>query len=49
MEEDITCNECGAEYYIEHGEKSGHSFCPFCGEEYLELDEDLDENLWDEE
>lgn len=44
-----TCNNCEAEFFIEHSEEDVY-YCPFCAEEFIIIEhEDIDiEELWDE-
>jgi len=51
--ETITCEECGAEFDIQHNEMNKVLYCPFCGE-VIQQNEDFDEwaedqEFWDEE
>jgi len=43
------CDQCEAEFYIEHDEESIY-YCPFCANEFTTIEhEELDlEDLWDE-
>jgi len=44
----ITCQECEAEFTIEHDNIDAPTFCPFCAS-LLRVDEDdIDEEDWDE-
>ncbi len=51
----LYCESCGAEFKIKLNEDSEYDyqdiqFCPFCGDELLELDEDEEEiDVWDED
>lgn len=35
--QEITCTQCEAEFYVEH-EEDDVNFCPFCGEEFAEIE-----------
>ena len=48
MEKEFLCEQCDAEYEILHREKEKASFCPFCGWQQPEEDEEED-NSWDDE
>jgi predicted Zn-ribbon and HTH transcriptional regulator len=43
-----SCEECGAEFTILHGEIDEPSFCPFCAAD-LDLGEEPEIEDWDEE
>jgi len=48
MGNDFLCEQCDSEYQILHREKDNPSFCPFCGWQKIEEDEDIDdERDWD--
>lgn len=44
VEEDITCPNCEAEFFIQYDDNSELNVCPFCGEplsaEYIEEDDE---------
>ena len=43
---EFECQECGAEFNVQHEEINDPEYCPFCGEK-LSYDEEVDED-WDE-
>ena len=45
------CDNCGATYVVRHDlpDEYIEQYCPFCGEEHENLDEDMDAVNWDEE
>ena len=48
MEKEFLCEQCDAEYEILHREKEKPSFCPFCGWQHPDEDDEED-NTWDDE
>ena len=49
MDRDFVCEQCDAQYQLIHRELDSPSFCPFCGWQKMEEDEDEEENIWDDE
>jgi len=47
MDKEYTCEECDAEFNVEHDFIASVEFCPFCGNKMQYDDSDLDED-WDE-
>ena len=46
------CDNCSAQYIVKHDLPEDdyiEQFCPFCGEEHEDIDEDMDAINWDEE
>ena len=47
VEEDITCENCDAEFFIQYDDAAELKRCPFCGEYledgYIEEDEDYED------
>ena len=41
----INCQECEAEFSVEHDEIGEPEFCPFCGSKLTYDDEDLEDDI----
>jgi DNA-directed RNA polymerase subunit RPC12/RpoP len=49
MDNEYSCQECDAEFTIEHSGIDSVMFCPFCSAR-LNLDaDDLDDSIWDDD
>tara|TARA_B100000035_G_scaffold125296_1_gene106656 strand:+ start:324 stop:494 length:171 start_codon:yes stop_codon:yes gene_type:complete len=46
------CDNCSAQYIVKHDLPEDdyiEQYCPFCGEEHEDLDEDMDAVHWEDE
>ena len=45
------CDNCSAQYIVRHDLPDDYieQYCPFCGEEYENLDDDMDAVHWEDE
>lgn len=50
IKEEIYCQDCGAEFHISYNEEDELVYCPFCGSDISdEEDDDWEEDDWEDE